>query len=1677
MLGIELWVVSWLLDVSIKAALLALAAWLAVTACRVRSSTVRHRVWLLVAAGMLLLPALVHVAPGVSLPSWLYPTLHMAAVTGEADGTTPSPNMEQAANRPKMPARLGPRPALPSREPGPIAHARDAVIYGLVGQEPPESVGAPLPVKQAREGVSMPARSLASVAPRAARGNGFALSVIGVYLAGVALLTVRLLIGTLGAWRLARRANQVDLPWSAPWLPRGARIAESEDVRVPVTMGYWRPVVVLPADWKTWNDSSLRMVLAHEAEHVCRRDTWIAFLASLNCAVYWFHPVSWFVRRRLTELAEHICDDVVIRVTGDRNEYAQSLLHMAGRLMAGSGRLRPLGVAMARTANVVKRIEAILDNDRPLSRKIGAVRALLLVCIAAPLLILAVGLRSATPTVAAERTASTVKTEATAKSEPPVAGLKGRVVMADSGKPVAGADVWLLTWKPDGLDRKTVATDDEGQFEFKELAKGRYTLAAYYQDLSSRSKMYKGYEAKAGEDSIVLELRKAPSLEVKVVARADGAPIEGATVRLTWTDAKRDHLTDAGGKVVIKGLTSEVWTIESRARGFAEDVQAVNLNGTQTSSVTARLAPGVELFGVVRDEAGKALPDVGISVFPAGMSGEQIEYMKTDGDGRYQFEYLPTAGLKLLVSKEGYADFRPDVAVTAPPGGRQELNLTLPRRPFGGSVQGTVVDAEGKPVAGASVVNRGSSSNELRETTTDAQGRYRLDDVYKRSGAHELFIKAKGFAPQRLVFELGDREHPAEVNATLAAGHRIRGRVVTEKGEALAGVRVSYARGNRFPGSDFGGHTTTDSEGRFEFDSLPAESPFSFEKGGYSDIEDITLQLDGPEEVVVAIRSAGVIRGRVVDDRTGKPLSPFTVRVTFSPDRKLDEPASGLSGARVFGGEKFATRDGTFRLGDFVRGMPLQVTVEAEGYDPAVVRRVVAVADRHAKPVEFRLTPIDNSALLTIAGRFVDEHSKPLPGAELRLIVASKRSFPRDRYPFNWTMIRSGQITSSELVLQFLSTITDSEGRFTFKQVRPSGDIELVYWGEGVSQGRREGIGRLSPEEQGNLTVTSKTPGVVRGSINREAYPEISEIMLSGHPFDDFHHAMLFPGGDSYEIRNVPEGRYDLQIYGPTRRSDERGGFRRDVVKRITVAVKSGETVTVDLGLESDDASEPAEGSKKTSLEKPGMSNRGPSATGASVTEDASARVAPVADEGSEIIMVGSVTDESGGALGGAKPWLSLKHDDETRPTEATTAETGAFTLRVPAAWTEPGTFAPSWTVWCYAPDHQIAATSAYQQLTRRSHLPIKIVLKPPTDTGFLVKDAAGHPIADARVEPMHFLAGAYDIIPRQLRERIAGETDRNGRVFFPEMRRDGFYKVQVTAQGYGVQQLRLRDSATEPAIRTITLRPTGRLEGRLLSHDKAAVKSARIHVYQEDFLGEHTSGIASPDVDEDGRFVVAAFAEGPIKLIIPVDQSLTLRPRIPENLEIFAGETTRVEVPFEQTVRIRGRVQTKEDGAPVAGAMVSVRYGSFRQGDNVLTGADGRFEANVLAGEVRRQLIMRPNKYADWIVEEADWQTGINVPAGVETLDLPPLELIETSERAGRLVDRSNRPVAGADIRAIIGNRVCAWGKTDESGAFTLRLPKPFQIEKYDVSRSRETGPIDAKVVGESPLVLQVLN
>ena len=77
-------------------------------------------------------------------------------------------------------------------------------------------------------------------------------------------------------------------------------------------------------------------------------------------------------------------------------------------------------------------------------------------------------------------------------------------------------------------------------------------------------------------------------------------------------------------------------------------------------------------------------------------------------------------------------------------------DLTFDKRADNGSVIMHVTGPDHKPIAGAAISNPGSSSDVWRRGTTNADGECRLDRVYDLSGRFQLFVRAKGFAPQQL---------------------------------------------------------------------------------------------------------------------------------------------------------------------------------------------------------------------------------------------------------------------------------------------------------------------------------------------------------------------------------------------------------------------------------------------------------------------------------------------------------------------------------------------------------------------------------------------------------------------------------------------------------------------------------------------------------------------------------------------------------------------------------------------------------------------------------------------------------------------------------------------------------------------------------------------------------------
>jgi BlaR1 peptidase M56 len=121
------------------------------------------------------------------------------------------------------------------------------------------------------------------------------------------------------------------------------------------------PAILLPAGWREWEPAELDAVLAHEISHVVRRDALAERLSLLHRAIFWFSPLSWWLGRHLTDLAEEASDDAALAAGADRTRYAETLLGFFAALEAAPGRVWWQGVSMATAGQAEKRLDRILE--------------------------------------------------------------------------------------------------------------------------------------------------------------------------------------------------------------------------------------------------------------------------------------------------------------------------------------------------------------------------------------------------------------------------------------------------------------------------------------------------------------------------------------------------------------------------------------------------------------------------------------------------------------------------------------------------------------------------------------------------------------------------------------------------------------------------------------------------------------------------------------------------------------------------------------------------------------------------------------------------------------------------------------------------------------------------------------------------------------------------------------------------------------------------------------------------------------------------------------------------------------------------------------------------------------------------------------------------------------------
>ena len=174
-------------------------------------------------------------------------------------------------------------------------------------------------------------------------------------------IVVRLGMLSLGMLRLRRyRLGSIPLRAAGEW-GKLADIRISPEVSGPVTFGFWRPIILLPAEFPDLAPELREAILCHETLHV-RRGDWLFTLAEeLVRAGLWFHPAIWWLLGEVQLAREQAVDRDAVDMTNARERYVDALLAAAGAAFESDLAPAPL---FLRKRQLKQRVVSILKEKR-----------------------------------------------------------------------------------------------------------------------------------------------------------------------------------------------------------------------------------------------------------------------------------------------------------------------------------------------------------------------------------------------------------------------------------------------------------------------------------------------------------------------------------------------------------------------------------------------------------------------------------------------------------------------------------------------------------------------------------------------------------------------------------------------------------------------------------------------------------------------------------------------------------------------------------------------------------------------------------------------------------------------------------------------------------------------------------------------------------------------------------------------------------------------------------------------------------------------------------------------------------------------------------------------------------------------------------------------------------------
>ena len=155
-------------------------------------------------------------------------------------------------------------------------------------------------------------------------------------------------------------------------------VKESQTRVEPGLVGVRRPVLLMPEGIvEHLTPEELAAVVSHELCHHQRRDNLTAGVHMVVEALFWFHPLVWWIGARLIEERERACDEGVIASGAIPQVYAESVLKVCKFYLQS-----PLACAAGVSgSNLSNRMESIMSDK--VAASLSAPKKILLVAFAA----------------------------------------------------------------------------------------------------------------------------------------------------------------------------------------------------------------------------------------------------------------------------------------------------------------------------------------------------------------------------------------------------------------------------------------------------------------------------------------------------------------------------------------------------------------------------------------------------------------------------------------------------------------------------------------------------------------------------------------------------------------------------------------------------------------------------------------------------------------------------------------------------------------------------------------------------------------------------------------------------------------------------------------------------------------------------------------------------------------------------------------------------------------------------------------------------------------------------------------------------------------------------------------------------------------------------------------------